>query len=504
MSEQDLKPIVEAKYLASANAWRYRAILRFFYIQHERLRHYLFPEEIYDHLKSIPQFHNYTQEQLEQDLNQLVEWNNLIPRQETGKVQTIEDFKRKKFRYQCTPYTIEFERLIQGLEKMGDSFGGSLERTLFDRFLEALLKLTAYKTPDFGQNMSQPYESDHMSDEELFAAWEEMYDHFRKLTENATDYLAYLKSEKVEEAMMTEAFLAFKDVLTQYLRNFMAALQRSSFRIETILADMPADWLDQVTRRLADYQLSIPRLEEHPSHSEWQKQYKQQWTNMKHWFLGSDGRQSELSFLQNETNETIRRITRYVQRLGEKQHNFKSRKRDYLHLALWFSRMDDVREAHKLSAVVFGLFHTRHLYAETKQSEDIQAEVWDLPPTTIILKPRVKSYREKTKPGAVISHTRQKEAMLREYLEQKEREQRLIESLVQGDTMILSELPTVDPYVRKTILTWIGKCMASPDHCTKTETGRRIRLLKLSEETITLTSMDGVLRMPNYAFQFLD
>jgi uncharacterized protein (TIGR02677 family) len=193
-----------------------------------------------------------------------------------------------------------------------------------------------------------------------------------------------------------------------------------------------------------------------------------------------------------------------VQRLGEKQHNFKSRKRDYLHLALWFSRMDDVREAHKLSAVVFGLFHTRHLYAETKQSEDIQAEVWDLPPTTIILKPRVKSYREKTKPGAVISHTRQKEAMLREYLEQKEREQRLIESLVQGDTMILSELPTVDPYVRKTILTWIGKCMASPDHCTKTETGRRIRLLKLNEETITLTSMDGVLRMPNYAFQFLD
>src|SRR5690606_38003208 len=105
---------------------------------------------------------------------------------------------------------------------------------------------------------------------------EEMSDHFRKLTENATDYLAYLKSEKVEEAMMTEAFLAFKDVLTQYLRNFMAALQRSSFRIETILADMPADWLDQVTRRLAHYQLIIPRLVEHPSHSEWQEQYKQQ------------------------------------------------------------------------------------------------------------------------------------------------------------------------------------------------------------------------------------
>lgn len=59
----------------------------------------------------------------------------MLPRQEIGKVHTIEDFKRKKFRYQATPYTIEIERMVNGLEQIGDSFGGSLESTLFDRLL---------------------------------------------------------------------------------------------------------------------------------------------------------------------------------------------------------------------------------------------------------------------------------------------------------------------------------------------------------------------------------
>jgi hypothetical protein len=38
-----LKPISEVKYLAVDNAYRYRAILRYFYTQHERMRQYLFP-----------------------------------------------------------------------------------------------------------------------------------------------------------------------------------------------------------------------------------------------------------------------------------------------------------------------------------------------------------------------------------------------------------------------------------------------------------------------------
>ena len=97
LNGQLLKPILEASYLTAENAWRYRAILRYFYIQHERLRHYLLPEEVYEHLKASQYFANYTEEQLQQDLNQLVNWGNLIPRQDTGRVSTIQSLSAGVF-----------------------------------------------------------------------------------------------------------------------------------------------------------------------------------------------------------------------------------------------------------------------------------------------------------------------------------------------------------------------------------------------------------------------
>ena len=118
--------------------WSYRTILRYFYIQHERMQEFLFPEEIYAYLKRLPEFYDYTEEQLHQDLAQLVNWKNLVARQELKNARSIEEFKKKRFRYQCTPYTIEIERMLEKLERIGDSFGGSLERTELHRLYQSL------------------------------------------------------------------------------------------------------------------------------------------------------------------------------------------------------------------------------------------------------------------------------------------------------------------------------------------------------------------------------
>src|SRR5699024_11227939 len=96
-------------------AWSYRDILRYCFVQDERMREFLFPEEVYEHVMSLQGFEDYTEEQLHQDLDQLVKWNNLIARQETGRARTIEEFKKKRFRYQCTPsaptYPLSEDRL---------------------------------------------------------------------------------------------------------------------------------------------------------------------------------------------------------------------------------------------------------------------------------------------------------------------------------------------------------------------------------------------------------
>jgi len=503
MNQKLLKPIAEVTYLTTDNAWRYRSILRYFYLQHERLHHYLFPEEIYQHLKQTPFFQEYTEEQLQGDLNQLVQWKNIIPRQETGNVTSIADFKKKKFRYQATPYTIEIERMVQGLENLGDSFAGSLETTLFDRLLETLNQLTAKQPSPVTENGA--YQIATLSNEKLNRLWEDLYDHFRKLTENATDYLAHLKSEKVEEIMMTEAFLTYKESLTEYLRNFMTKLQRSSFKIEAILKETPMELIQTVASRLTEYQLNIPRLTGQPEAEELEKKYLDQWFSIKNWFLGNENqRESELFFLQNETNETIRRITRYAQRLGERHHNFRSRKKDYHHIAKWFYDITDIKEAHKLSAAVFGVFHTKHLFAESAGTEDIYAEIFDQHPTIITINPRIRQYREKTKPNAVIDRKEEKQMMLEKYLKEKEAEQQMIQQLINKDKIILSDLPQVDPYVRKTILNWIGKALNNRDQTAKTETGRHFKLIKLNDNPITLHANDGTMTMPNYVLYFLD
>lgn len=503
MDEQLLKPIPEITYLNTENTWRYRAILRFFYRQHERLRHYLFPEEVYSYLKQFEAFQTYTEDMLEQDLQRLVAWGNLIPRQETGRVSSIEEFKRKKFRYQCSPYTVEIERMVHQLEQLGESFGGSLERTLFDRLLQLLGELTTRDISPFRAENEQLYRVEMMPLEEVNLLWEDLFDQFRKLTENAADYLAYLKSEKIEDLMQTEDFLLYKEALMAYLRNFMAALQKSSLRIESILLHVDDQWLERTVERVADYQMSIPRLDEKIDKEEIITRLKEQWNSLRYWFLGVNGNDSELLYMQNETNETIRKMTRFAQRLGERYQNMRSRRKDYLHLAGWFLNLS-MEEAHKLSACVFGVFHTRHLYTDPGRTEDIDADLWHEPPAVLTIKPRTRHYRERTKPSAIEDRSAAKQQMLQQHLLMREAERKLIEQITRNDRIRLSELPAVDPYVRKTLLQWMTRASGQEDGTAKTESGRKFKLILLDDEMIELASSDGIMRMPNYLIMFLE
>ena len=205
MNDLVLKPITEATYLTVENAWRYRAILRYFYEQHERIRQFLFPDEIYQFLKQSEAFRGYTTEMLQTDLDQLVKWKNIIPRQETGRVRTIEEFKKKRFRYQCSPYTVEIERMVKSLENMGGSFGGLLEKTLFDRLYESIHNI---------HHLISTNQLDTMPLDELYRNWEDVFDYYKKMVQNSADYIAYVSSENVEEKMQTESFLIYKDAFT--------------------------------------------------------------------------------------------------------------------------------------------------------------------------------------------------------------------------------------------------------------------------------------------------
>lgn len=81
----------------------------------------LYKEDVYQLLKSDPEFTDYTMNQLETDLDALVKWKNLTPIQDPGKVYTIADYKNKQYRYTMSEYAVEIERLTVRLEKVIES-----------------------------------------------------------------------------------------------------------------------------------------------------------------------------------------------------------------------------------------------------------------------------------------------------------------------------------------------------------------------------------------------
>ena len=133
----DLSPITETSYLTAQNVRQYRAIMRLFFREYEKMRFQLYKEDILDLLHRQEEFANYTMAQLIQDLDALVGWKNLTPLQDPRKVYTIADYKNKQYRYTMSEYAVEIERMTVKRENLFmDS--GNLSMNYFVRIENAL------------------------------------------------------------------------------------------------------------------------------------------------------------------------------------------------------------------------------------------------------------------------------------------------------------------------------------------------------------------------------
>ncbi len=483
MDDVDSRRIEEVTYLNTENTWRYRAIVHFCFRRHEHMQAYIYPEDIWQALQKQPQFKDYTQEQMDQDLSQLVAWHNLQAFQETGRALSIVDFKRKMLRYQCTPYTVEIERLVEKLKKIGNEFGGSLETTQFDRIRDSLEKLLQYEQAD---------------DKELYQNWQDLQHYFRTLVQNTSDYMAHLGSQRVQERMKTSEFIIYKDKFTQYLNSFVLGLQRSSLLLEKLFNQLEPEQELILFLRLAARQAEIQVTGAEFSQKECRDDFAESYEVMREWFLGREGRESELSHLIRETGETIRRITRFAQRLAEQHQAMRSRKSDLLYLAGRFAGMTEVDEAHVLGAALFGVQGVRHFYAEPRANEDdYDARIQDEPATPVELKPRVSTYRERSRQTPIHDRREEKQRQKAAYEAAQHRRQQMLESLVVEGEIDMASLPVLTREVRQVLLAWISRLLLKPAGI-RTETGLQLKLVwdRHSRERVAVHSEDGTLYMP--------
>lgn len=486
--EKLIKPVREAKYLDVENTGRYRSILRLFYLNYEKLKYWMYQEEVYEELTEDPYFADYTPEQCQQDLTVLKDWGNLATIQDTRKVSSIEEFKNKKFRYQLTETAVQIERMVVGLENLLIE-GSSLEPTLLERLRLSLMKME---------------EMQGAGTEKIYGWWSDLNNDFIRLNQNYQDYMRELNSVKAEEMMKTREFLVFKDRLLEYLRSFVKNLQMNVSVIEQRLRKVEAEVIEELLEQVTAYEMSIPRMDTEVNESQIYKRMKGRWENIQGWFCGADGRESEAAKVFDTTNEIIRKITRYAARLSEQSNSGANRREEYRKLSVMFARCENMEEAHKLSAMVFGIERSLHLKGDfARSTESINSGVFEEEPKVIPLTPRIRTYREKARRSGIEDRTREKEEVRRAAIARIQEERRMLKSYIKDGKLEFESLPVIEPRVRDIFLTWLSKGLESKSQRAKTEDGQIYHIeLKEPGAVCTLKCTDGMLRMPAYRIVF--
>ena len=484
------KQITETAYLTKENTKRYRPILRFLYEETEKMNYFLYKEEIFNEFYNKPGFENYTIETCESDLNQLVEYKNLIPIQDTEKAYTVEEFKHKKYRYQLSEYTIEIERLTLRLENLHIE-GSSLEPTLIERIKDELSKT----------NVVSVQNSDN-----VFEWWTTLNEDFKRLNEKYKDYIRSFYNIKMEEVAQSEQFIVRKNDLIKYLKQFIKILQDNSYQIEAIFDNISVATENTILEKALEGQKNATRIDkiqdEFPENLIKQRNYEK-WQNLKRWFVGSKKRQSEVANINEKTSEIIRKITRIANQIAESKGNTNSRKAEYKKICEMFCKTENIQEANKLSSLVFGIVNTRHIKGDFVRSTDsINSSLIEEGPFEIEVKPRVRTYREKV-PRTIIEYkTSEKENQIKEYLIRKEKEQKEFEKYIIDGKITIENLPIISPRIRKIILGLISRANQSGIRETKTEDGRKV-LLQYPEKNkrCILKCEDGNLEMPAFVLK---
>ena len=490
IQEKMRKPMLEARYLNVENTDRYRPIIRLFYLKYEKLKYWMYQEEVYEELKEDPYFSEYTPEQCQQDLSALTSWGNLVTIQDTRKVTTIEEFKNKKFRYQLSEAAVEIERMVIRIENLFIE-GSSLEPTLLERLRINLGKFGGMALEE---------------GEKLYGWWNDLNNDFIRLNQNYQDYMRELNSVKAEEMMKTKEFLVFKDRLIEYLRSFVKSLQINVTAIEQQLRNMDEEVVKSVLEKVTAYELSIPRMDVEIDEQMIYDKMKGRWESISEWFSGKDGVESEAGKVFDTTNEIIRKITRYATRISEMSNQGSNRREEYKKLAEMFGKCRDIKEAHRLSAVVFGIEKPLHLKGELRRDTDsINSGVYEEAPHIVTVTPRVRTYREKAKRSGIVDRSKEKEEMRLLMIRRLEEERMLLKSYIHDGKLEFASLPVIEPHVRDVFLLWLSKALERKNHRAKTEDGQVYYIEQADvKEYCTLECTDGTFQMPAYTIVFED
>lgn len=485
VQEKLLKQISETKYLNVENTERYRPIIRLFFEKYERLEYWLYKEDVFNELKTSDFFKDYTIELCEQDLIKLVEWKSLTSIQDTSNVQTVEEFKNRKFRYQLTEYGVEIERMVMRLETLSVKTS-SLEPKLFEKIRILLNKVSQTFAP-----------------KEINELFEELNYNFTTLNESYKDFLKIFYETKTDELMKSENFIIYKETIINYLKDFIGGFQVNSLKISEIIKNMEENTEKRIMDAIIEYQKTIPNMEPEFDYEYLREINVGKWRSLIKWFSNKDST-SESARLKNTVSEIINKITKNVAAILEISSNDINKKEEYKHLLTLFMNAKNIEESHQLGTIAFGIHKVKHYTNLERTTENTELSAKDMTSITINLESHNRKVKEKIEKKPIADKSLKKEEQLREIMSLRNREKEILNKYIRNGKINIKSLGKISKFERRFILSLVSTGINKQKTVYNGEHGFYFHIIKESNEKIKLESEDGVLEMPDLVIEIGD
>ena len=481
-----LEKLTETKYLSETNYVSYRAIMRLFYLEHQKMHYQLDKDTVLQLLRDHPMFAEYTAAQLTLDLDQLTAWKNLTTVQDPHRHYTIADFKNRRFQYMMSPAAVEIERMTVTLEHLSVS-SASLSPSSFRRLQDGLRRL------------------DKLKDMELIEVqswWRDIQGDFQRLSQNYQDYLREFYGPSMEKRMNAGEFVAYKHHLIHYLEGYIQDLQHSAAQIGAQLdaysTEQIAQMLDLVTR--SELEVVPHPKSAQPSWQEVRSRCEGVWQSLTSWFTGPAPTSRQVL---DVTNKVISDVVQNAALLVQLENMGVSNKAELHHLLTLFASCQSLQEAHRLSAMVFGAQQARRYSINAGQDPDrMDRSIYDEPPLMHTVQPRLRTYKPRMERNGFADKSAEKARQREKILAEEQALKQQVLHYIQGGKVDFALVrDPIPPSVRTTLLSWVAQANLNSDRRSHTEYGQSYRLHSRGGE-LCIPCTDGTLTMPDCVLIF--
>jgi uncharacterized protein (TIGR02677 family) len=421
-------------------------------------------------------------EGLVRTLDQLAEDQVLERSQDTARVTSIAEYRRRRPVFQFTELGYKAFRLVDDLLhfRPGDA---SLRRFALAAIAEDLAGLAQ-------ANLAGGATRVHRLLHQLDLV-------FTDMAEQAAAFYVLLGQLTQQHEAQPEVFVELKDRLLLYLREFLSELQRCRPLVAGAIGEVEATGLDQLVERAAEAD-DAPFL----TPVERRQRWRSRWDGLARWFVGDGSHAAAAAELDRATTRAIADLAALLRRLTEMRSRGISRATEFDHLARWFAAVPSDDAAHALFSAALGLAPARHLGlgADVADRDPPSSSWWEGQPV-----PVAASLRERGKPplpgppAPVPDHSGTRHLARRMHDEQRQTVQAAVTTL--GREGVADRV--LDPAELRVVLRLLGLALRgrTPTSAGSELQGRdgplRIRLVPGDRDAVVKTAL-GVLTLPGF------